>query len=156
MQDWHVFQIMNSYSIFSLPFSSLFCKLFLQKMTHSCMQGLRGKQCVEDSLKWYTPKRRSNGIQRFKQQFTRNMSASKKLSKQVAHELRRHVKSRRSRSASKQQENEGSSGGHIKTLAGCVAFVGVTASMPLIAMQWIGSLNDREEVSWVFYQNTFA
>ena len=92
------------------------------------------------------------------------MSASQKLSKQVAQELRRHVKRPRKNGAAnagaptKSAQNGGSGsgnggarasggGGHGKTLAGCVAFVGVTASMPIIAMQWIGSLNDREEVS---------
>lgn len=90
------------------------------------------------------------------------MPASQKLSKQVAQELRRHVKRPRKNGAAnagaptKSTQNGGSGnggaragggGGHGKTLAGCVAFVGVTASMPIIAMRWIGSLNDREEVS---------
>ena len=66
------------------------------------------------------------------------------VSKHVAKELRRHVKPNQVTL----KDTGGEKGrGNIKTLFCCVAFVGVTASIPLLAMHWIGPLNEKDEVS---------
>lgn len=81
------------------------------------------------------------------------MSSSRKAVSSISKELQRHVQSgQRSRASSKtirQQRDsagDGSGGSGISnTLLGCVAFVGVTASIPFLSMHWIGPLNEREE-----------
>ncbi len=78
------------------------------------------------------------------------MTGANKIPPHIARELRRHVlKTPKSRSghqsSSKSSSTEGN--GAIRTFLGCTAFIGVMASIPFVAMQWIGPLNERDEVS---------
>jgi hypothetical protein len=78
------------------------------------------------------------------------MTAARKIPPHIARELARHVKS----SATKNTTNIGSrantggnsdgGSGKLKTVAGCFLFVGVTASIPILAMKWIGPLNEKD------------
>ena len=74
------------------------------------------------------------------------MVASRKIPPHIARELARHVKSSKPTSAI--ISNNGKTGENrekqYKTLLGCFAFIGVTASMPLVAMEWIGPLNEKD------------
>ena len=92
------------------------------------------------------------------------MSSPRKVVSSISKELQRHVQStsNRSRVASNtlgtrsslgNSNDQGRSTGRnmSNTLLGCVAFVGVTASIPFLRMQWIGPLNEREEVSFFRY-----
>eukprot|EP00558_Chaetoceros_sp_UNC1202_P011609 CAMPEP_0197239640 /NCGR_PEP_ID=MMETSP1429-20130617/6089_1 /TAXON_ID=49237 /ORGANISM="Chaetoceros sp., Strain UNC1202" /LENGTH=133 /DNA_ID=CAMNT_0042699095 /DNA_START=73 /DNA_END=471 /DNA_ORIENTATION=+ len=69
------------------------------------------------------------------------MTASRKVPEHIARELRRHVKPKPGQSNSSSSGN----GSKVSTLIGCAAFIGVTASMPLLAMKWIQPLSDRDE-----------
>ena len=74
-----------------------------------------------------------------------------KIPPQVSRELYRHLKvgtSNRSRTNAK-SVREKDFRSSLGTLAGCTAFVGVAASLPFLCMQWIGPLNERDEVSFV-------
>ena len=74
-----------------------------------------------------------------------------KLPPEVARELLRHVKPRRAAvSATKQQSSSSSSSSsnnnNTNVLLGCVGFLGLSASIPYIATNWIGkNLYDSDE-----------
>jgi hypothetical protein len=68
------------------------------------------------------------------------MVAARKIPPHFARELKRHVtKQTQSSFPSTNKSNIG------RTLVGCIAFAGVTASIPYFALQWIAPLNDRKE-----------
>jgi hypothetical protein len=69
------------------------------------------------------------------------MVAGRKIPPHFARELKRHV-TKQTQSTSSSASNTNSI---MKTLFGCVAFGGVTASIPYFALQWISPLNDRDE-----------
>eukprot|EP00543_Licmophora_paradoxa_P004141 CAMPEP_0202451992 /NCGR_PEP_ID=MMETSP1360-20130828/10283_1 /ASSEMBLY_ACC=CAM_ASM_000848 /TAXON_ID=515479 /ORGANISM="Licmophora paradoxa, Strain CCMP2313" /LENGTH=164 /DNA_ID=CAMNT_0049070681 /DNA_START=35 /DNA_END=530 /DNA_ORIENTATION=- len=79
--------------------------------------------------------------------------ASRKVPDHVARELLRHVAKSSPKKktpvtpspspSSKAQEEEGFSRSTV--LMGCLGFLGLTSSIPFLAMQWIGGLNDRDE-----------
>jgi hypothetical protein len=83
------------------------------------------------------------------------MSAPSKIPPHIARELARHVKptsnktttlSSQSRKNNYKNNNSNSNNNNktMKTVVGCFAFVGVTASIPLWAMKWIGPLNEKD------------
>ncbi len=76
------------------------------------------------------------------------MTASGKIPPHIARELARHVKQPLkplNSSSSRKSTSQGSDGGSkLTTVIGCFAFVGVTASLPLWAMKWIGPLNEKD------------
>eukprot|EP01083_Nonionella_stella_P092906 260219_1 len=78
------------------------------------------------------------------------MAAASKIPPHIARELRRHVRrpSRGTSTTRSTRQNNSNSQGvtNIRTLVGCTAFVGVTASIPFIAMQWIGPLNEKDDI----------
>lgn len=82
------------------------------------------------------------------------MSGASKIPPHIARELKRHVRPRSASgptSASAAGKNAGkagdsSSNSKFYTLIGCTAFIGVTASFPLLGMAWIRPLSDRDEV----------
>jgi hypothetical protein len=69
------------------------------------------------------------------------MVAARKIPPHFARELKRHVIKQTQSSSSSTSHNNST----VKTLFGCVAFAGVTASIPYFALQWIAPLNDRED-----------
>eukprot|EP00553_Chaetoceros_curvisetus_P005921 CAMPEP_0204618226 /NCGR_PEP_ID=MMETSP0717-20131115/4950_1 /ASSEMBLY_ACC=CAM_ASM_000666 /TAXON_ID=230516 /ORGANISM="Chaetoceros curvisetus" /LENGTH=138 /DNA_ID=CAMNT_0051631921 /DNA_START=1 /DNA_END=417 /DNA_ORIENTATION=+ len=71
------------------------------------------------------------------------MTGASKIPPHIARELRRHVLKTPHQSSSKSSSTEGN--GAIRTFLGCTAFIGVMASIPFVAMQWIGPLNERDE-----------
>jgi hypothetical protein len=79
------------------------------------------------------------------------MSGASKIPPHIARELKRHVRPRPTSAAgSSAGKNAGkaedSSNSKVYTLIGCAAFVGVTASFPLMGLAWIRPLSDRDEV----------
>lgn len=76
------------------------------------------------------------------------MTASRKIPTQLARELKRHVSPQSSSPSSSHRTVPHQSHDHnrtVRTLMGCVAFAGITASIPYFAMRWIAPLSDREE-----------
>jgi hypothetical protein len=78
---------------------------------------------------------------------------TRKIPPHIARELARHVKQLRPTSSganstasrATQMNNETSNfNSKIKTVIGCFAFVSVTASIPFLAMKWIGPLNEKD------------
>ncbi|GFH49709.1 hypothetical protein CTEN210_06185 [Chaetoceros tenuissimus] len=66
-----------------------------------------------------------------------------KIPPHIARELKRHVQNGAKSGASSTGKKDNSK--TIKTLLGCTAFIGFTASFPYLGMAWIGPLNDRDE-----------
>lgn len=69
-----------------------------------------------------------------------------KIPPHIARELRRHVAPKKSAqaqaSAGPRQQQKCSQN---TVLLGCLGFLGCACSIPLVAMQWIGRLSDKEE-----------
>jgi len=79
------------------------------------------------------------------------MSAPRKIPQHIAKELQRHVKNKTSNPSRAWKGATNDGGGDVKgrpylTLAGCVGFVAMTASLPLWFMKWIEPLNERDGV----------
>jgi cation transport regulator ChaC len=72
------------------------------------------------------------------------MGSLSKLPPEIARELRRHVSPRPLQQRSKQRPMEQRPGGNW-VLAGTLVFTGMAFSIPFVAQQWIGHLNNREQ-----------
>ena len=78
------------------------------------------------------------------------MTAARKVPPHIARELARHVKPSKTSTTSSNRASFGGGSGSsnsnskARTVIGCFAFVGVTASIPLWAMKWIGPLNEKD------------
>eukprot|EP00547_Thalassionema_nitzschioides_P008023 CAMPEP_0194204876 /NCGR_PEP_ID=MMETSP0156-20130528/4292_1 /TAXON_ID=33649 /ORGANISM="Thalassionema nitzschioides, Strain L26-B" /LENGTH=133 /DNA_ID=CAMNT_0038931003 /DNA_START=128 /DNA_END=529 /DNA_ORIENTATION=+ len=70
--------------------------------------------------------------------------ASSKIPQHVLRELRRHV-TKPSSTARVSSQTESSSLKSNPTLAGVLGFLGFSCSIPFLAMQWIGRLNDKDD-----------
>ena len=69
---------------------------------------------------------------------------SAKVPPHIARELRRHVQKSSKTSMRMKEKEEGRS--KIPTLIGCTIFTGIAFSVPFVATNWIGSLNERDDV----------